>query len=42
MSTETLMLSYIGHAHGVFHDKVIFFTWAAPQVTRIGDAIRKI
>ena len=34
MSTETLTLSYIVSAREVFHDKVIFFTWAAPQVTR--------
>ena len=23
----------------MFHDKVILFTWAAPQVTRIEDAL---
>ena len=40
MRTETLTLIHIGRAR-IFHDKVIFFTWAAPQVTRMGDVLRK-
>ena len=41
MSTETLALSHIGHAHEVFHGEVIFFTWDAPQISRIGYVLRR-
>ena len=35
-----MMLIRIIRAHEVFHDKVIFFTWAAPSVTIIGGSLR--
>ena len=41
MSMENFMLSHLGCARKVFHDKVIFFTWNTRQVTRIGDALRR-
>ena len=34
------MLSHLGNAHEVFHDKVILFTWAAPFFG-IGDELRR-
>ena len=34
MSTEDLTLIHLGCACEVFYNDVIFFTWAAPQVTR--------
>ena len=40
MIKEKLTLSHIGRAYEVFHKEVVFFTWATPYVTRIGDALR--
>ena len=31
---DTFALIHIGHAHEVFRDEVIFFTWDVSQVTR--------
>ena len=31
MSTETLMLSYLGRASAFFNEKVILFTWYSPK-----------
>ena len=38
---ETLALSHIGGAHEFVYEKVIIFTWAAPYVTIIGEALRR-
>ena len=32
-SQKTLTLIHISHAREVFHEEVIFFTWAVPYVT---------
>ena len=38
---KTPELIHIGCAREVFHDKVIFFTWAVPQVTIKVGALRR-
>ena len=41
MLVDTLTLIHIDPARDFFHDGFIFFTWAAPQVTIIGDTLRR-